>query len=53
MYWVGPPPTNRGMLGIYKDPHILTLTSCGHYSLVEAQPKVCRFLNGLGFRVQD
>ena len=29
--WVGPPPTNSGILGIYKDPSIITITSCGHY----------------------
>ena len=27
---VGPPPTNSGILGIYKDPNIITITSCGH-----------------------
>ena len=32
LYWVGPPPTYRGILGIYyKDPNIITITPCGHY----------------------
>ena len=35
--WVGPPPTNSGILGIYKDPNIITITSCGHYYWVGAQ----------------
>ena len=29
--WVGPPPTNSGILGIYKDPSTITITSRGHY----------------------
>ena len=29
--WVGPPPTNGGLLGIYKDLNLITITSCGHY----------------------
>ena len=29
--WVGPPPTNSGILGIYKDPNTITVTTCGHY----------------------
>ena len=29
--WVGPPPTNSGILGIYKDLNIITITPCGHY----------------------
>ena len=28
--WVGPPPTNSGILGIYKDLNIVTISSCGH-----------------------
>ena len=38
--WVGPPPTNGDILGIYKDLKIITITSCGHYYWVGAQPKV-------------
>ena len=38
--WVGPPPTDSGILGICKDLDIITITSCGHYSWVGAQPKV-------------
>ena len=26
-----PPPTNSGILEIYKDPNIITITSWGHY----------------------
>ena len=29
--WVGPPPTNSGILGMYKDLNMITITSCGHY----------------------
>ena len=29
--WAGPPPTNSGISGIYKDPHIITITFRGHY----------------------
>ena len=28
---VGPPSTNSGMLGIFKDLDIIAITSCGHY----------------------
>ena len=38
--WVGPPPTNSGILGICKDLDRSTITSCGHYYWVRAQPKV-------------
>ena len=38
VFWVGPPPTNSGILGIYKDLNITTITSCGHYYWVGAQP---------------
>ena len=31
MGWVGPPATNSGILGIYKDLNVITITSCGHY----------------------
>ena len=30
MCWVEPPPTSTGILGIYKDPNMITITSCGH-----------------------
>ena len=29
MCWVGPPPTNSDILGIYTDPTIVTITPCG------------------------
>ena len=29
--WVRPPRTNSGILGIYKEPNIISITSCGHY----------------------
>ena len=29
--WVKPPPTNCGILGIYKDLNMTTITSSGHY----------------------
>ena len=31
IHWVGPPPTKSGILGIYKDPSIITITSWSHY----------------------
>ena len=31
IYWAGPPPTNSGILGIYKDLNIITIISRGHY----------------------
>ena len=30
MNWVGPPRTDSSILGIYKGPNIITITSCGH-----------------------
>ena len=29
--WVGPPPTNGGKLGMYKDPNIVAITSRAQY----------------------
>ena len=29
--WVGPPPVNSGILGIYEDPNMITIISWGHY----------------------
>ena len=40
MFWVVPPPTNSGILGTYKDPNIITITSCAHDYWVGAQPDV-------------
>ena len=28
--WVGPPPATSGMLGIYEDLNLVTISSCGH-----------------------
>ena len=46
--WVGPPTTNSGILGIYRDPNIITISSCGHYLWVGAQPRI--YLTILKFR---
>ena len=41
--WVGPPPTDSGILGIYKDLEIIAITSCGHYQWVGAHPNLFLF----------
>ena len=40
IHWVGPPPTNSGILGIHKPLNKITITPCGHYQWVAAQPNV-------------
>ena len=45
--WVRPPPTNSGILGIYKDLNLITIISCGHYKWVGAQPKTYGMICGM------
>ena len=35
-----PPPSNRGIIGIYGDPNIICIIPYSHYYWVEGPPKV-------------
>ena len=43
MYWVGPPPTHSGILGIYKDPNrtvplVITINGWANLTYI---PQIC------------